>query len=44
MNEEVQRLQTAGFNGIFAKPVDIDTFPSNLTRILQGKNLWHITN
>jgi len=44
MNEEVQRLQTAGFNGIFAKPVDIDTFPSNLIQILQGKSLWHITN
>src|SRR5258705_10660434 len=44
MNEEVQRLQTGGFNGIFAKPVDIDTFPDSIASILQGKSPWPIIN
>jgi CheY-like chemotaxis protein len=42
MNEEVQQLQEAGFDGIVAKPVDLDTFPSTLTRILGGESIWHI--
>jgi len=44
MNEEVMRLQNAGFSAVFSKPVDIDTFPDNITRIRQGEGLWHITN
>lgn len=43
MNEEVQRLQNAGFTAVFSKPIDIDTFPDQLTRILQGENLLYIT-
>jgi len=44
MNEEVQRLQNAGFNAVFSKPIDIDTFPNKLTRILQGENLLYISD
>ena len=44
MNEEVQRLQNAGFNAVFSKPLDIDTFPDKLTRILQGEKLSYITD
>lgn len=42
MNEEVQRLQNAGFNAVFSKPIDIDTFPEKLTRILQGEKLLSV--
>jgi CheY-like chemotaxis protein len=42
MNEEVQRLQQSGFNAVFSKPVDIDSFPDSLARILQGETFWQI--
>ncbi|MBI1282029.1 MAG: response regulator [Anaerolineaceae bacterium] len=44
MNEEVQQLQNAGFNAVFAKPIDIDLFPNKLTRILQGESILYITD
>jgi CheY-like chemotaxis protein len=42
MNEEVKMLREAGFDGVIAKPLDYDTFPSVLARILQGEQVWHI--
>lgn len=42
MNEEVQQLRTAGFDGCLAKPIDVDEFPAYLARIYQGELLWHI--
>ena len=42
MNEEIQQLRTAGFNGCLAKPVDIDNFPDALERILAGEEIWRI--
>jgi CheY-like chemotaxis protein len=42
MNEEVKTLKTAGFNGVLAKPLDTDTFPLVLPRILNGEQIWHI--
>lgn len=42
MNEEVQRLRRAGFDGVIAKPIDIDTFPALLSRILQGERYWNV--
>jgi CheY-like chemotaxis protein len=42
MNEEVARLRTIGFNGVIPKPVDPDTFPRTLERILQGEQVWRI--
>lgn len=44
MNEEVQRLKAAGFNAVFSKPIDIDSFPEKLQRILKGENLLYITD
>jgi CheY-like chemotaxis protein len=43
MNEEIQQLQTAGFNSVIAKPIDQDTFPAILSQIMQGAQIWHIT-
>jgi CheY-like chemotaxis protein len=42
MNEEVKLLKDAGFDGVIAKPLDYDTFPSVLHRILKGEQVWHI--
>jgi len=42
MNEEVQQLRRAGFNGCLAKPIDLDTFPDMLERILDGEFIWRI--
>ena len=42
MNEEVGQLRTAGFDGCLAKPLDMDTFPDTLNRILKGEVIWRI--
>jgi CheY-like chemotaxis protein len=42
MNEEVQRLLNVGFDGCLAKPIDLDTFPDMLKRILNGEAIWRI--
>ncbi len=42
MSEEVRQLQQAGFDGCLAKPLDLDSFPELLDRILQGEHLWRI--
>src|SRR5579871_3546818 len=42
MNEEVNRLKVAGFNGVIAKPIDADTFPEIFARLLKGEKIWRI--
>jgi CheY-like chemotaxis protein len=42
MNEEVQLLQSAGFNSCIPKPIDQRTFPATLNRILSGERIWRI--
>ena len=42
MNEEVKTLREAGFDGVIAKPLDYDSFPRVLKRILEGEQVWHI--
>ena len=44
MNEEVQLLRTSGFNGAIAKPIDSDTFPEALKRIMCGEEVWRIVS
>lgn len=44
MNEEVQQLKTSGFNSVISKPIDQDTFPGLLNRILKGEPIWHVTD
>lgn len=43
MNEEVAQLQTAGFDGCIAKPIDKNEFPHLLERILGGERVWSIS-
>ena len=42
MNEEVQQLREAGFDGVIAKPIDVDTFPSFIERALNGQSIWSL--
>lgn len=42
MNEEVELLKTAGFNGGIAKPLDKSVFPEVLGQLMQGEEVWHI--
>jgi CheY-like chemotaxis protein len=44
MNEEVHRLKTAGFNGVIAKPLDLEMFPATLQRILKGETVWYVVS
>ena len=42
MNEEIEQLRLAGFNGCLAKPIDMDTFPETIKRIMNGESVWRI--
>jgi CheY-like chemotaxis protein len=42
MNEEVQQLTTAGFDGCLAKPIDMTTFPDTLRRLVGGESIWSV--
>ncbi|MEO8611308.1 MAG: response regulator [Chloroflexota bacterium] len=42
MNEEVAKLKTSGFNGVFPKPINQDIFPDMINRVLQGESIWRI--
>jgi CheY-like chemotaxis protein len=42
MNEEVDRLRQAGFDGVIAKPVDLDNFPTIVHKIMNGEMVWNI--
>jgi CheY-like chemotaxis protein len=40
MNEEINKLKEAGFDGVLAKPLSFHTFPDTLDRILAGEKIW----
>ena len=42
MNEEVELLKQAGFDGAIAKPIDQGSFPVLLNQILSGQAVWNI--
>jgi CheY-like chemotaxis protein len=43
MNEEVDKLRAAGFNGAISKPIDHRHFPNLLERIHNGEAVWSIS-
>ncbi|MDX2074923.1 MAG: response regulator [bacterium] len=43
MNEEVEQLREAGFDGAIAKPLSIQTFPQLLKQVENGETIWHIS-
>lgn len=42
MNEEINNLREAGFNGVVAKPLNYEAFPDILGRILNGEQVWNV--
>ena len=42
MNQEVERIQSAGFNGAIGKPLSVTTFPELIMQILGGDEVWYI--
>jgi CheY-like chemotaxis protein len=42
MNEEINQLKEAGFDGVLAKPLNFHTFPDTLLRILAGEHIWTV--
>jgi|SRR5688572_17417459 CheY-like chemotaxis protein len=43
MNEEIERLRQAGFDGAIGKPLDFEQFPMLLEQLLRGDTVWHIS-
>jgi two-component system sensor histidine kinase EvgS len=41
MNEEIRKLRESGFDGVIAKPLNYETFPRTLQRILNGEEVWN---
>lgn len=39
---EIYQLRQHGFNGAIAKPLDVQTFPGLLQKVLAGEAVWHI--
>lgn len=42
MNEEIDQLRAAGFDGVIGKPLDADTFPELIKEIEAGMSVWKI--
>jgi CheY-like chemotaxis protein len=42
MNEEISMLRERGFNGAIGKPIDIDSMPVLIERVLRNESVWHI--
>lgn len=38
----LSRAQTAGFDGFLAKPINVDLFPDQIQRILEGESVWDL--
>jgi CheY-like chemotaxis protein len=42
MNEEIEKLRQAGFDGAIAKPLNVRTFPGLIARIFADEVIWNI--
>lgn len=41
--EQIQKAKSAGFNGFLGKPLDMDRFPDQIRRILDGESVWEMS-
>ena len=39
---EMKKAREAGFDGFISKPLDVDMFPEQIRRILQGEAVWEM--
>ena len=42
MSEEVEKLRSSGFDGAIGKPINLNTFPGLIRRILAGESVWQL--
>lgn len=42
MNEEINHLKEAGFDGVLGKPLNFHKFPESIKRILAGERIWTV--
>lgn len=42
MNEEIQLLEDAGFQGVLSKPLNLEEFPALIRRIMAGEPIWYV--
>lgn len=42
MNEEVEKLKNAGFDGVLAKPLKFADFPMQIQQIIVGEHIWTV--
>jgi two-component system, cell cycle response regulator DivK len=40
--EQLNKAKAAGFNGFLGKPLDMDRFPDQIRRILNGEKVWEL--
>lgn len=38
----LHRAKSAGFDGFLAKPINVDLFPDQIRRILEGESVWDL--
>ena len=38
----LNRAKVAGFDGFLAKPINVDLFPEQVRRVLQGESVWDL--
>jgi len=38
----LNRAKLAGFDGFLAKPINVDLFPEQVQRVLQGESVWDL--
>lgn len=41
-NANLSRAKSAGFDGFLAKPINVDLFPDQVRRILDGESVWDL--
>ncbi len=39
---EMQKARAAGFDGFITKPLDVDRFPEQIEKILNGEEVWDL--
>jgi CheY-like chemotaxis protein len=44
MNDEVTLLKNSGFNGAIGKPINVSTFSEVIQAVLDGVDIWHISD
>ncbi len=40
--EQINKARQSGFNGFLGKPLDMDRFPDQIRRILNGEQVWEM--